>query len=167
MQGMQGIRGRKPRFSAEQVAQALRASHGLSTHAAKRLGCKPHTILAYVRRHPICAQAQEEAREALMDDAEARLSEAIERGEPWAVTFALRTVGKGRGYVEKVEHSGGRQDKVIVEVVYSDDVLRPGGLSGIVVEEAPALGGHAALPADADDVLDVTPAAFRQNGRHG
>jgi hypothetical protein len=101
--------------------------------------------------------------------AEARLGEAVARGEPWAVTFALKTVGKDRGYVEKVEHGGlGRQEKVIVEVVYSDEALRPGPSPGVIVTEAPAAlpdvdDGGAEDVADAD-VFEVPSGAFR-NGR--
>ena len=37
------------------------------------------------------------------DAAEMVLYKAIMAGEPWAVQFRLRTKGKGRGYVERVQ----------------------------------------------------------------
>lgn len=35
--------------------------------------------------------------------AEHKLQEAIERGERWAVNFILKTLGKSKGYTEKIE----------------------------------------------------------------
>ena len=36
-----------------------------------------------------------------LDKAEARLFDAMERGEPWAIRMVLMTLGRSRGYVEK------------------------------------------------------------------
>ena len=71
--------------------------------AAKRLGCDAKTIYNYRDRYP-AVRAEMEQQDGEVDDAaEMKLYQAIIAGEPWAVQFRLRTKGKGRGYVERVE----------------------------------------------------------------
>ena len=71
--------------------------------AAKRLGCSHQTIYNYARRHPTIQQAIDANRGELLDHAESKLRNAIMDGESWAVQFALRTIGRNRGYVERLE----------------------------------------------------------------
>ncbi len=71
--------------------------------AAKRLGCEAQTIYNYRDRYP-AVRAEMEQQDGEVDDAaEMKLYQAIIAGEPWAVQFRLRTKGKGRGYVERVQ----------------------------------------------------------------
>jgi hypothetical protein len=90
-------------FKAEEVAAALLAAKGLVSVAARTLGCTPHTVRNYIARYASVAAAQREARESILDLTEARLFQAIDKGEPWAITSTLRTIGKDRGYVERIE----------------------------------------------------------------
>jgi hypothetical protein len=89
-----------PRYTATQVADALRSTRGMTYLAAKRLGCDPNTIMAYCRRYPTVEQAKQDARGELLDVAEVKLWQAVQAGEHWAVTFALRTLGRERGFGE-------------------------------------------------------------------
>lgn len=93
----------KPAYTAQQMIDALTETKGLVSLAARRLGCHPDTVRAYIKRYPTVAQAKHEAREALLDTAELSLYNQIVGGEAWAVQFALRTIGKDRGYVERQE----------------------------------------------------------------
>lgn len=43
----------------------------------------------------------------MIDEAELRLWAAIQRGESWAIAFALRTLGRDRGYAERVTQEVG------------------------------------------------------------
>lgn len=61
---------------------------------AKVLGCHPDTIRRYARRWKSVADALEVKRLEMVDLAEMGLRGAVLRGEPWAVTFALKTLGK-------------------------------------------------------------------------
>jgi hypothetical protein len=91
------------RYTAEQVADALIATKGMVTLAARKLGCAPSTVRAYVTRYPSVAQAIREAREGFLDATELKLQQAVQNGEGWAIAFTLRTIGRHRGYVERTE----------------------------------------------------------------
>ena len=93
----------RPRYTAQQVIEALQATRGLVYLAAQRLGCDPDTIMNYCRRYPTVEQAKHDARGALLDLAEAKLFLAVQRGDAWAITFCLKTVGRNRGYGERLD----------------------------------------------------------------
>jgi len=95
--------GTKQRYTQAQVIDALRETKGMVYLAAKRLGCEAQTIYNYRDRYP-AVRAEMEQQDGEVDDAaEMKLYQAIIAGEPWAVQFRLRTKGKGRGYVERVQ----------------------------------------------------------------
>jgi hypothetical protein len=94
----------KDRYTVGQVIEALRKTKGMKGPAATVLGCHRDTVTNYEKRHPTVAQAIAEERESMTDVAELSLARAINKGEAWAVCFYLKTQGKNRGYVEKVQH---------------------------------------------------------------
>jgi hypothetical protein len=95
--------GTRQKFTQAQVIAALRETKGMVYLAAKRLGCEAQTIYNYRDRYP-AVRAEMEQQDGEVDDAaEMKLYQAIIAGEPWAVQFRLRTKGKGRGYVERVQ----------------------------------------------------------------
>jgi hypothetical protein len=91
------------RYTTEQVILAIQETRGMITLAARKLNCAPNTIRAYVQRHPTVAQALQEQREGFLDTAELALMKAVQNGEAWAIAFSLKTLGRKRGYVERVE----------------------------------------------------------------
>jgi hypothetical protein len=98
----------RPRYTVAQLTEALGQSKGLVTIAARMLRCDPDTVRNYAKRYPAVAEKIREEREAFLDVAELALLKAVQGGEAWAVCFALKCLGKERGYVERVEqqHSG-------------------------------------------------------------
>src|SRR5262245_28606161 len=104
---------RRRRYTQAEVAEAVRASRGLVTLAARRLDCNRGTILDYAHRYSAVAEALADAREQQLDVAEAKLFQAIDGGELAAITFYLRTVGRHRGYSER--HEVAVDGKVAVE----------------------------------------------------
>jgi hypothetical protein len=96
------------KYTQQQMLTALEQSKGMVTVAARLLGCHVETVYAYVARYPAVAAAKAQQREAFLDVAELALYKAVQGGEAWAVCFALKCLGKERGYVERVEqaHSG-------------------------------------------------------------
>jgi hypothetical protein len=73
--------------------------------AAERLHCDPQTVLNYCKRYPSVEAAKVAARGALLDVAEVKLWQAVQRGEAWAIAFALKTIGRTRGYGERLDLS--------------------------------------------------------------
>ena len=74
--------------------------------AARMLGCTPQTIYNRAKRTQSIQDAIDNSRGELVDLAEQKFRAAIMNGEPWAVAMALKTIGKGRGYVERQEVTG-------------------------------------------------------------
>jgi hypothetical protein len=101
----------KARFKVEHVEAALRKSFGLISPAAEILAqaygsCTPRTVRNYLDRHPALREVIEEIIERNLDLAENRLITAISESNMTAVIFYLKTKGRDRGYVERVEASG-------------------------------------------------------------
>ncbi len=99
---------RKNGYTAEQMIDAIQKANGIKAAAARVLGCSRTTIDRYIANYATVAQAYEESRETLIDMAEGKLFEQIKGGNITAIIFALKTIGKHRGYVERIEqqHSG-------------------------------------------------------------
>lgn len=93
----------KPRYTVQQVAAALRASKGMVSLAARQLGCDAQTVQNYCQRHPTLEVVKQESRIEILDEAELRLWAAIRRDESWAIAFCLKTIGRGRGYGERLD----------------------------------------------------------------
>ena len=98
--------GRKERYTAEEVVEALRVSKGRAHTAARRLGCDVTTIYNYRDRYK-SVRAEMEMQEGLLGDtAEFKMIEAIHNGKWPAIKYYLSTKCKDRGYVERQEFSG-------------------------------------------------------------
>ena len=113
---------KRQKYTQAQVIDALRETKGMVYLAAKRLGCEAQTIYNYRDRYP-AVRAEMEQQDGEVDDAaEMVLYKAIMAGEPWAVQFRLRTKGKGRGYVERVQNevSGPNGDAVTIRLTWGD-----------------------------------------------
>jgi len=100
--------GRPEEFTPDDIIKALRKHKGLIYQAAKTLGCSHTTIYRYKDLYPKVQEAIDQERGLFVDKAEDKLNRAVESGEAWAIALVLKTLGKSRGYVEKVEqeHSG-------------------------------------------------------------
>ena len=96
----------KQEYTSEQIIKALQDTDGLVSLAAKKLGCSPQTIYNRAKSVQSVQQTIDDARDSLVDYAVLALRSAVLSKEPWAVQFTLKTLGKGRGYVERQEVSG-------------------------------------------------------------
>lgn len=99
---------KKEKFTSAQVIDALKEAKGMVYIAARKLKCAPNTVYSYARRYSTVQDAINEERGHFVDTCELALNRAVLAGEGWAVCFALKTLGKERGYVERhqLEHSG-------------------------------------------------------------
>lgn len=102
-------------LSKEQVIEALHASKGMVTVAAESLKCNPQTIYNWLKKSPDCRAVIEQERERVIDVAEIALMGAIGRKEGWAIAFALKTIGKRRGYVERTEQVNFNVDTELIK----------------------------------------------------
>lgn len=110
-----------PKFTMGQMLKAVHLAKGMVSHAARRLRCHPETIREYANRFPEIAQALQEEREAVTDIAELALHKAIQERQGWAVCFYLKTQGRSRGYIERIEHTGEGGGPITVDVIYTED----------------------------------------------
>jgi len=86
------------------IASTLERARGMVTVAARLLRCSRQTIYNAVQAYPEVKAALEDARELQLDTTELKLFEAIDKGQAWAICYYLKTQGRKRGYIEKVEH---------------------------------------------------------------
>ena len=93
-------------YDPKAIASAIHSARGMVYIAARNFGCTPQTIYNYAKRYPdIVQRAIDDERGLTTDKAETKLFDAIEEGEQWAVTFYLKTQGRNRGYVERLEQT--------------------------------------------------------------
>jgi hypothetical protein len=115
--------GQDRRFSRAEVEHALTYAGGLVGIAAKRLKVDRSTVARYLARYPSLKRHQELCKELTSDRVEWALITAAVKGAPWAVQWWLKHQARDRGYLEQpVAHA---DQKLTVEVTYSDDALRP------------------------------------------
>jgi hypothetical protein len=93
--------GSQPKFTAAQMIKAVEKTKGMVYIAAKALGCSPATVYNYAKRYKSVQVAIDNERGKFLDHTELALYDAIEDGQGWAIAFALKTLGKNRGYTEK------------------------------------------------------------------
>ena len=116
-----------PKFTVEQIADALRESFGIRSIAALNLGCARSTITNYIERHPELSKIESEIVESNLDKAETQLLKAIASGNLTAIIFYLKCKGKHRGYLERTQVEGKGGGPVLVKPDLSsltDDDLR-------------------------------------------
>ena len=112
-------------YDSAEIFGALKACGGKVYLAAERLGCSPNTIKNHMAKVPEMAQYVEDMRDKLVDVAELKFQQAIQNGEHWAIAMALKTLGKGRGYVERQEISAAADVK-LYDVDHTPEDLYPG-----------------------------------------
>lgn len=76
------------------------------TEACKKIEINRSTFYKWLENDPDFAQAVQDAREEKIDFIEDQLLERISSGDTTAIIFALKTLAKHRGYVERSEIVG-------------------------------------------------------------
>ncbi len=111
-------------LSDMEIGGALLSTRGNVELAAQKLGCCRHTIYDRMKKNKAIGAARVAGRVMMVDAAEDKLFEAITAGKGWAILFALKTVGRDRGYVERqeMEHTGTVTWKEVIESAGSQDL---------------------------------------------
>ena len=86
--------------------EAYKANLFNVTEACKVIEIDRSTYYRWLENDPDFGQAVQEAREEKLDFIEDQLLEKIAEGDTTAIIFALKTLAKHRGYVERQEISG-------------------------------------------------------------
>jgi hypothetical protein len=86
--------------------EALEKSLGVVTTACKSLGMPRSTFYLWKKSDEEFAAAVQDIAEVAIDFAESHLHKQIKDGNTSATIFYLKTKGKKRGYIERVEHTG-------------------------------------------------------------
>lgn len=109
------------RLSNQQIIDALRDVNGMVYLAARKLGCAPNTIYNRMAKSATIKQACEDSRGELVDISEQKLRAAVLNGEPWAIALVLKTLGKQRGYVERAEYAGVKDEPIEIKITVNKD----------------------------------------------
>jgi len=86
------------------LIEALEKSLGVVTVACKNVGIGRTTFYQWLKDDKDFADAVQEISEVALDFAESQLHNQIKDGNTSATIFYLKTKGKKRGFVERVEH---------------------------------------------------------------
>ena len=94
---------KKVAHQTEEIVEALKATNGLVSLAAKMLKVTPQAIYKRAKKVQSIQQVIDDCRKELIDLGELSLRKKIIDGEGWAVALVLKTLGRNRGYVERQE----------------------------------------------------------------
>lgn len=104
-----------------QIESALKAKAGNIAAAAKALGVARSTLYRRIEKSPGLQDVLTDAREELVDIAESALRKEVLEGNITAIIFTLKTQGKGRGYVERIEQHHEIDDGSLTIILGRDD----------------------------------------------
>lgn len=107
----------KLKYKINDMINAINATKGMVYVAADKLGCDPVTIYNYAKKYPEVQAAIDAQRGRMVDTAELALWKALQNGEGWAISLTLKTIGRERGYTEKLLIEGNIQLELVNQVV--------------------------------------------------
>lgn len=98
---------------------ALEQSLGIVTTAAKAVGIDRTTHYDWLKSDEEYKAAVDSIQDITLDFAESQLHKQIKDGEVTSTIFYLKTKGKKRGYIERVENdlSINQLPQVIIEII--------------------------------------------------
>jgi len=135
-----------PRLKQNEVFAALTACTGNVAAAARRLGATRSGLWFFIERHPRLMQLCTDFRESIVDNAESAFNKAVVTEQPWAIQFALRTIGRKRGYVDRQEI----QQETRVTISQPAEELTDDQLARIAARASGATGGGGGTAPAAD-----------------
>lgn len=98
-----GIRAKQVAARKTKVLKALEASLGIVTKACKNAGLDRSTFYKYINEDDEFAAKVQDIEDVALDFVEDKLLTNIKNYDTTATIFYLKTKGKRRGYVEKIE----------------------------------------------------------------
>src|SRR5215831_486969 len=106
-------------LTTEALVELIPRYRGNLAAIARAYQIQRSSVAGFIQRRPSLQALLHDVRESRLDDTESALDRAVIKGEGWAITLLLKTLGKDRGYVERkeVEHSGGLVLEIVEEIV--------------------------------------------------
>jgi hypothetical protein len=98
--------GLQPKPSDADIAIELRRHRGYLQRTAKALGCTSIYVRRRIAESTEVQEAYRDSRDEMVDLAEDVMHQRLQEGSESAAKFVLATLGKDRGYVERMEHTG-------------------------------------------------------------
>jgi len=92
--------------------EALKRCHGIVTNACAALNMSRNAYYKWRNDDPEFAAECDEATEATIDFVESKLMENIDKNDNACIIFFMKTKGRHRGYIERVEHGGINSDAI-------------------------------------------------------
>jgi len=87
----------------KQIEDALRATGGFVSQAAKKLGISQSAVSNRIAKSKELQEARIEIEESYLDLAESKLIKNINKNDNASIFFYLKCKGKHRGYIERSE----------------------------------------------------------------
>lgn len=134
---------KKRTVTDEEIAEALEASYGVQTAACqwlaknKKVQIERSTISKRIAKSEMLQKAAHTATDVMLDVAENKLFNLINKGDKTAIIFFLKCKGKGRGYVERQE----------ISADVKAEVKKANPFEGMTIDEIKALA-HAQETSD-------------------
>ena len=113
------------KLTKKTVTEALKKTNANISLAAKSLGVARSSLYDFVNKHDDLKQLITDERESLVDIAESALKSSVIKQEAWAVCFTLKTIGKHRGYVERVEQTGANGGAIQIQATDYRVAVKP------------------------------------------
>jgi hypothetical protein len=88
---------------------------GNISKACLELGITRKTMYSWAEKNADFREALDEVKDKLLDDAEELYRNAVQKGDLEAAKFILRTIGRKRGYGDKVEVAGDGGGPIVIK----------------------------------------------------
>ena len=103
----------KKEITKKQLIEAIKDSYGNITVIAQKINCSRVWVYELLKKFKLESAINDE-REKIIDLAENKLIKKVNEGDPSMIGLVLKTLGKKRGYVERIETEKIGEDKIIV-----------------------------------------------------
>lgn len=103
------------------MMEALKATHGNVSAAAAKVDISRKQHYEWLKTDPEYAQTVHDIQEGIVDFSESALLKQIKEGNIAAIIFHLKTQGKRRGYVERIESTGADGGPLKIEAADMDE----------------------------------------------
>ena len=99
------------------ILEALESSLGVVTSACKKVGIGRTIFYEWLKTDEDFSKAVKDIENIALDFAESQLHQQIKSGNSTSTIFYLKTKGKRRGYVERIEQEVTMPEGMVVNIV--------------------------------------------------